>query len=357
MSYRKYLESIKPLDNEAMKMANIRQNSLTKPLGSLGRLEELSIKVSGIIGNYNKPLLSRGMFLYAADHLTVHSEGIASAPIDVTAQMVENFISGSASVNVLSNRVNARLQVIDLGIVKPYKYKSRVIDSFIKSGADNFTKGPAMSRNEAIKAIDAGIDSVLNFKSKYDLDIMAIGEMGIGNTTPASAIFSTLANIPVNEITGPGAGLTDEKIRKKIDVIKRGIDINNPDCNDPIDVLAKVGGLEIGGMVGAIIGGAYSRVPVIIDGFIATAAALIAIKLNPIIEEYIILSHISAERGYKKVLSEFKEKPLIDLGLRLGEGSGALIAMEIVLTAMDLINNITTFTEANVIDVKEDEKL
>lgn len=355
MKYKECLEKISGLNLEAMKLASIRQNSLTKPQGSLGRLEDLSIKVAGITGDYKKTLLSRGMFLYAADHLTVHKEGIASAPVDVTAQMVENFVSGSASINVLSNRVNARLQVVDLGVIKPYKYKSRVLDYFIKSGADNFTKGPAMSRDEAIQSINAGIESVLNFKSKYNLNIMAIGEMGIGNTTPASAIFSVLGYIPVEEITGPGAGLTEEKIRKKIDVIKRGIETNNPNNNDPIDVLAKVGGLEIGGMVGAIIGGAYSRVPVVIDGFIATAAALIAIKLNPIIEDYIILSHISAEKGYTKILSEFKEKPLIDLGLRLGEGSGALIVMEIILTAMDLINNTSTFSEAKVIDVKENE--
>lgn len=350
-----YLSKIKKIDSNAINEAMKRQDILTKPKGSLGRLEELSIKVSGITGDYKKPLLSRGMFLFAGDHLTVHSEGISSAPIDVTAQMVENFTQGGASVNVLCNRINARLQVIDMGVVKPYNHKSKVIDCFIKSGADNIKLGPAMSRVEALKSIESGIKCVLDFNEKFSLDIMAIGEMGIGNTTPASAIFSVLGKIPVEDITGPGAGLTQDKVNKKAEVIKKAIELNKPNFNDPIDVLSKVGGLEIGGMAGAIIGGAICGVPVLIDGFISTAAALIAIKIKPEVEDFIILSHISAEKGYCSILNEFKELPLIDLGLRLGEGSGALIAMELVLTSMDLINNISTFSAANVIDVKEYE--
>jgi nicotinate-nucleotide--dimethylbenzimidazole phosphoribosyltransferase len=345
------IEKITPLDSKFMEKARQRQNILTKPLGSLGRLEDLSIQLAGIQGKTIAVLNHKAIFTFAADHHVVFEENIASAPMAITAQQVGNFIRGGGAVNALAAHCGARVVIIDMGVATPYENDEKVKYKFVGSGASNISRGPAMSRHNAVKSLEGGIESVLE-ELENGLDIMGIGEMGIGNTTASSAIYSLYTGLSPENITGPGAGIEDALILKKIEVIKRALEINNPDKNDAIDVLSKIGGFEIGGMAGAMLAGAAYHIPVVVDGFISTAAACLARSLNPLVDEYLIFSHHSAETGYAHISNYVGHKPLLDLGLRLGEGTGAALGISLAEAAVRTLRDMSTFDESGVIDVK-----
>lgn len=345
--------NITSISKDILEAAQNRQDNLTKPRGSLGRLEDLSIKIAGIQNRIDPQINDKAVLLFAGDHLTVHEEGIASAPIEITTQMLTNFVKGhGAGVNILANHVGARVIVTDMGVATEYENNDLIYKKAISKGAQNITKGPAMSREDAIKSLESGIEVLLD-QNKLGLDIIAVGEMGIGNTTPSSAIFSVITGQSVENVTGPGAGIIDKKLQKKIDVIKKAIKLNKVNINDGIDILSKLGGFEIGAMAGAMIGAASINIPVMIDGFIATAAALIAIKVAPECEQYLISAHHSAETGYNEVVDFLKQKPLLDLGMRLGEGTGALLGISLAEASVKILNNMTTFQEAEVTKAKE----
>ena len=338
---------IVPPSSEIREQARNRQNELTKPKGSLGQLEELSITLAGIKRTIRPKLPKKAVITFAGDHHTVHEEGIASAPMEVTVQMLANFVAGGAGVNALSHSVGARVAVVDMGVALPYPGISGIYRKSVGRGAANITKGPAMTREQAVKSLEGGIEVLLSEADK-GLDIVGIGEMGIGNTTPASAIMSLITNTPVAAITGPGAGITDELIARKVEVIEKALKVNAPDRNDGIDILAKVGGFEIGGMAGAMIAAAGRDIPVLVDGFISTAAAILAVAIAPACGDFLIPSHFSAETGYSRAMGFLKRKPLLDLGMRLGEGSGAAMAMALCDGACSVINRMSTFAEASV---------
>lgn len=350
---KEVVQSIKPVSSIILNQAKNRQDNLTKPRGSLGRLEDLSIQIAGIQNRIDPVINDKACLLFAGDHKTVHEEGIASAPIEVTVQMMENFVtSQGAAVNIIAEHVGARIIVTDMGVATKYSDDLNINRKSIGPGAENISKGPAMSMDSAIKSVESGIEVFLEEKEK-GLDIVAIGEMGIGNTTPSSAIFACITKQNISDVTGPGAGIIDEKLKKKVEVIKKALEINNIDPDNGLDILAKVGGFEIGAMAGAMIAAASKNTPVIIDGFIATAAALIAIKIAPLCEEYLISAHYSAETGHNQVLDFLSKKPLLDLNMRLGEGTGALLGISLAEVAIKTLNNMTTFEEAQVIKAKE----
>lgn len=343
--------AIGPLDADAMDRAASRQNRLTKPPGSLGRLEELSIRIAGIQGTHSPSLERKVIVTIAADHGVVH-EGVSSFPQEVTAQMVLNFCRGGAGINVLGRHVGARVVVADFGVAGEYHEPTSVVVDRIGRGTMSMAQGPAMSRDQAVRSLEAGI-RLVERESDSGMQALATGEMGIGNTTAAAAITAVLTKSPIEQVTGRGAGLTDEKLVKKIDMVRRAISTNEPDPTDGLDVLAKLGGFEIGGMAGAMLAAAARRCPVVVDGFISTAAAALAVSLVPRVKEYLIAGHLSAEGGHRHLLSHLGLEPLVDLGLRLGEGTGAAIGLFLAEAAVRLLNEMATFDEAGVADGTE----
>lgn len=350
---RDTVNRIKPLDRELMGEARKKQDSLTKPRGSLGRLEELSIKVAGITGKLNYQVKDKVIATMAGDH-GVAEEGVSLFPQEVTPQMVLNFIRGGAGVNVLSRHIGARVIVVDMGVAEDIQVPAGGLqggNKFLKKkvgmGTRNMTKGPAMKRDEAIRSIEAGIE-IFEEEHPSGIDIIGTGDMGIGNTTASSAIIAAITRKPVEEVTGRGTGIDNEMIRKKIAVIEKALEINQPDSTDPIDVLSKVGGYEIGGLIGWILSGAANRVPIVIDGFISTAAGLIATKLAPKVADYLIAAHSSAEKGHRVTLRFMGLRPLLDLDMRLGEGTGAALGISMVEAGVKILNEMTTFHEAGV---------
>ena len=345
------IKVIKPLHKESMEIVKKRQNILTKPLGSLGRLEDLSIQIAGIQRKAVPLVEHKAIFTFAGDHHVVFEEGIASAPMEITAQQVSNFTQGGGAVNALANHCGARVVIIDMGVATPYNNKAAVKNKCIAPGAANISRGPAMSREQAVQSLESGIESVLE-EIDNGLDILGVGEMGIGNTTASSAIYSLYTGLSPETVTGPGAGIDEQILKKKIDVVRRSLEINKPDQSDAIDVLSKIGGFEIGGMAGAMLGAAANSIPVVVDGFISTAAACLARTLNPLIDDYLILSHFSAETGYDLISDFMGKKPLLDLGLRLGEGTGAALGISLADAAVRALGEMFTFDQAGVIDVK-----
>lgn len=341
------------ISKEIIVKAQERQDSLTKPRGAFGRLEDLSIKIAGIQNRIDPVIRDKAVLLFGGDHHTVYEEGIASAPMDVTVQMMKNFVqSQGAGVNIIAEQVGARVVVTDVGVALDYPKDLNIYRKNIDRGAGNITKGPAMTYEQAKQSVEAGIE-VFNLENEKGLDIIAVGEMGIGNTTPSSAIYAYITEQSPEQVTGPGAGISENKLEKKIDVIRRALEVNRPDPDDGLDILAKLGGFEIGAMAGAMIAAASKNVPVMIDGFIATAAALIAIKICPKCESYLIAAHHSAETGYSSVVEFLHQKPLLDLGMRLGEGTGALLGISLAETAVNILNKMTTFEEASVSEAEE----
>ncbi len=334
------------VDGKVAAATQVRLDNLTKPLGSLGRLEELAKKVVAITGQENPKFDHKVIFTMAGDHGVVE-EGVSAYPQEVTPQMIINFIRGGAGINVLARNVGARVKVIDMGVAKELEPHPHLIIKKIGYGTKNMVKGPAMSQEEAIRSIEAGIE-IFEDALKEGLDILGTGDMGIGNTTPSSAIIATFSGEDVQKVTGRGTGIDDTTFSRKVDAIRKAIDLNKPNPDDPIDVLAKVGGFEIGGLCGATLAAASHRKPVVIDGFIATAGALIAVKLAPLVKEYLIASHNSAEAGHRIMLDYMELRPLLDLDLRLGEGTGATLGIGIVEAGIKILTQMATFDSAGV---------
>ena len=342
----KTIESIKPLDKAAMDEARARQDTLIKPAGSLGRLEEISIQIAGIQGKAKPTIEKKAMITMAGDHGVV-AEKVGNWPQEVTAQMVDNFLRGGAGINVLARQVGARIVFVDMGVASDLKPHPHLIVKKVGHGTANICRGPAMTEAQAEQALEAGID-IVNSEAKKGLDIVGTGDMGIGNTTASSAIFAAMTGLPLEKVTGRGTGLTDEQLVHKTDCIRRALECNKPDKSKPVEVLAKVGGFEIGGLAGVMLGAASKRIPIVIDGFISGAAALIAIGLAPQIKDYIIAGHVSAEAGHAAMLKYMGLKPLLSLDLRLGEGTGAALGISIAEAAVRTLNEMATFAEAGV---------
>lgn len=346
------IDGIETLDKNSIIEADKRMNSLAKPLKSLGKLEDMSIKISGITGSVKNELKKKAVIIMCSDNGVV-DEGVASAPQSVTIAQTINFTKGLTGVAVLAQANNSDLIIVDVGINCDFSHPN-VVDRKIRKATNNIAKGHAMTREECIKAIITGIDSVKEAKEK-GYDIIGIGEMGIGNTSTSSAILCSITDLQVEEVVGRGAGLTDEAYLKKIDVVKKSIDINNPNRNDIIDVISKVGGFDIAAMTGAFLGAAYYKIPVVIDGFISVVAALCSYRLNKICREYMFTSHNSKEIGFKVAMKELNLSPILDLQMGLGEGSGCPLAFSIIDSACAIMNNMATFKEAEIDDSYLDE--
>jgi nicotinate-nucleotide--dimethylbenzimidazole phosphoribosyltransferase len=345
---------IGPLDEDAMAAARERLDQLTKPPGSLGRLEELAINLAGVTGRPDAPVVGRHVVVAAADH-GVARQGVSAYPPSVTAQMVATFLAGSAAVSVLAAIVGASVTVLDVGVASPipppdpgHISGGRLISARIRDGTGDMTTGPAMHRDEAVRAIQAGIALVDDLLAGSSLDVLAVGDMGIGNTTAASAITAVLTGEPVARVTGRGTGVDDAGLAYKIKAIEQAISVNRPDPGDPVGVLAAVGGLEIAALVGLLLGAAANRVPVILDGFITGAAALVGAALQPALPARIIASHRSPEPGHGIVLEHLGLRPYLDLDMRLGEASGAVIGMGLLVTACRIRDDMATFESAGV---------
>jgi nicotinate-nucleotide--dimethylbenzimidazole phosphoribosyltransferase len=333
-------------DEKLMAAAQERLDNLTKPRASLGRLEELARLVVGISANLSPEFKNKVIFTFAADHGVIE-EGVSAYPKEVTAQMVYNFLNGGAGINVLAKHIAGRVVVADLGVAEDLKPNPGLIIKKINYGTKNMAKGSAMSREEAIKSIRAGIE-IFETEFERGIDIIGTGEMGIGNTTAASAIAAVFAKKSVEEITDRGTGINDKALANKIRVIKKALMVNRPDPADPIDVLAKVGGFEIGGLCGVILAAAGRKIPIVIDGFISGAAALLAYHIEPKVKGHMIASHCSVEKGHKIILRHLGLKPLLDLGLRLGEGTGASLGISITEAAIKILTQMATFKSAKV---------
>ncbi|MEE8401728.1 MAG: nicotinate-nucleotide--dimethylbenzimidazole phosphoribosyltransferase [Candidatus Hydrothermarchaeaceae archaeon] len=347
MGIEETVAQIRTLDEEAKRQARERQDLLTKPQGSLGMLEELSIKIAGIKGTAKPELRRKVIFTMAGDHGVVQ-EGVSAFPQEVTSQMVFNFIAGGAGINVLAKHVGAEVIVVDMGVAYDFTPSSKLVDKKIAKGTKNMVKGPAMNRDEAIKAIGAGIDVFEDEFKKRSIDIVGIGDMGIGNTTASSAIAAAISGKEVREITGRGTGINGQVFENKVNVIKRALEINKPSRKDPIEILAKVGGFEIGGLAGVCLAAAARGVPIVIDGFIATAGAMIAVEIAPIVRDYMIAAHKSVEAGHVTMLEHLGLSPLLDFNLRLGEGTGAALGISIAEASVRILSEMATFEEAGV---------
>lgn len=337
---------IPEFDSRAAERAAARQQRLTKPAGSLGRLESLSVQLAGITARERPVFPRKAVILMAADH-GVTAEGISAYPSTVTAQMVANIANQGAAVNVLARQNDARVLVVDVGVAREIKNLSGVVHCKLAMGSQNMRRGPAMSREMAEAAIQVGM-RVLDEQVAQGLDLAALGEMGIGNTTAAAAVGAALTGLPASRMTGRGTGLDDAGLAHKINVIEEALAVNHPNPKDALDVLAKVGGLDIAGLVGVIIAAAAARLPVLVDGYISAAAALVAVNLVPEVKPYLIASHLSVERGHAILCEVLELVPLLDLQLRLGEGSGAVLAMPIIDSAVGILNEMATFDEAGV---------
>ncbi len=345
------ISSIAPPCQEIIKQAKNHVEMLAIPRGSLGRLNDLAIKLAGITSSLKPVLKKKVIFTLAGDH-GVTSQGVSAFPSEVTFQMVKNFIGGGASINAFADVADAEVMVADFGVnadLGEFRSSKMFADKKVRMGTDDFSSGPAMSRQEAILALSRGIELAIETKEKRGLDIAGTGDMGIGNTTPSSAITSVLTQSAVSEVTGRGTGIDQKGLEKKVQTIEKGLSINKPDPDDGIDILAKVGGFEIGGIAGLILGCASLGVPVVIDGFISSAGGLIAHKLCPTVSEYMIPSHQSVEKGHLVALKRMNIYPAyINLDLRLGEGTGAALMFPLIDAANKLLTDIETFKDARI---------
>ena len=371
------VQKIKLVENEFAEKAQKRLDSLTKPQGSLGRLEEFARRIVAITENIMPLLDKKVIFTFAGDH-GVAEEGVSAYPKEVTRQMVFNFLHGGAGINVLARHAGAEVVVVDIGVdydfanpgdspdstaslrfarkswdsplaVRSGKrwYEGVFISKKVVMGTKNMRKGPALSRDDALRCIEVGIELADEY-TKKGYKIFATGDMGIANTTPSSAIAAVLTGKPVAEVTGRGTGISDDALKNKVKVIEDSIALNKPDSKDPIDVLSKIGGAEIGGIAGLIIGAATNRIPVVIDGFISTAGALIAHCLEPNIRDYMFAAHNSVEVGHKAMLEKIELRPILDLDLRLGEGTGAALAILLIEAGLKIYREMAAFGEAGV---------
>jgi nicotinate-nucleotide--dimethylbenzimidazole phosphoribosyltransferase len=340
------ISKISALDQSAMAAARQRQDTLTKPQGSMGRLEALSVQIAGISGQPRPSIVDKAIITMAGDHGVV-ADGVSAYPQEVTPQMVMNFLHGGAAINVLSRHVGARITVVDMGVAADIEPHEALLDRKVAHGTKNMTREPAMTREQAVQAVETGIE-VLQVEFAKGLDIIGTGDMGIGNTTPSAAIAAVLTGQPVADIVGRGTGIDDIGMARKIKAVEQAIATNRPDPNDGVDVLAKVGGFEIGGLAGVMIGAAANHVPVMVDGFISTAAAMIAAVITPKVRPYLIASHRSQEQGHGIMLDWLELDPLLVLDLRLGEGTGAALGLSLAEAACKILSEMATFGEAGV---------
>ena len=341
------LTKIKPLDVKAMAEAVERQNQLTKPAGSLGRLEELSIQLCGIQGRCLPVLKNKAIITMAGDH-AVAREGFHNWPQAVTVQMIMNIATGGAGVNALANHSGIKVIPVDMGVMSDLPTNCGIINKKVGYGVKSIIREAAMTREEAISAIEAGIQLVLDEKKQNGLDVVGTGDMGIGNTTPSSAMCSVMTGVTVEEATGRGTGINDIQLQAKIKAIKEAITLHKPDKKDAIDVLYKLGGYEIAGIAGVCLGAAVTNTMVVVDGFISTAGAMVAGMLSPQAKAYMVSAHKSVEPGHTAMLQFLGLKPVLDLDFRLGEGTGAALTINLVEAAVAVISNMRTFAEAGV---------
>jgi len=346
MNIEDVVRSISPLDEGCMEKARNRQDQLTKPQGSLGRLEEISVQLAGIYRTELPKVGKKVIFTMAADH-GVAAEGVSAYPSEVTAQMVLNFSNGGAAINVIARHVGAEVMIVDMGVKSDIIWPPAVIQRKIGMGTANMAKDKAMTRAQAEAAIMTGIDLAHNAIDN-GANLIGIGDMGIGNTTSASAITAIITGKDVSEVVGRGTGLDDAGLLRKIEIIRRALRLHAPDPKDALGILECVGGFEIAGMAGVILGAASKRVPVVLDGFISGSAALIAATIAPVSRAYMIASHRSVEKGHDAILRHLGVAPLLDLNMRLGEGTGAALAMPIIEASCKILTEMATFESAGV---------
>lgn len=343
------VRAVAPLDRGAMTAAEEYQARLAKPPGSLGRLEELSIQLAGITGRVHNALNKKQLLVFAADNGVV-AEGVSSAPQSVTKQQTINLTRGKTGAAVLAKHFGCGLTVCDVGVNADI-YESAVLNRKIAYGTQNICTGPAMTREQTLQAILTGAE----IARTVDADVIGVGEMGIGNTTTSSAVLAVLLGADIEAVTGRGGGITEESFRKKKAVIRTAIEVNRPNRDDVVDVLSKVGGFDLAAMCGAFLGAAAARRPAVIDGLISAAAALCAVRLCPNVRGYLVPSHASFEIGYRLAMEAMDLRPLFDLGMRLGEGSGCPLAFQVLDAACAVINDMATFDEAGIDDDYLDE--
>ncbi|MCL4503573.1 MAG: nicotinate-nucleotide--dimethylbenzimidazole phosphoribosyltransferase [Deltaproteobacteria bacterium] len=340
------IAQIEPIDPVYLARAQERLDFLTKPQGSLGRLEELAARYVAIRQDLMPNLQSKWVVVFAADHGVV-AEGVSAFPQDVTFQMVHNFLQGGAGINVLARQAKARVEVVDIGVNHDFPEVPELIARKIAYGSRNMAQEPALTREEALKGLLVGVERA-EAATAAGVDVVAAGDMGIGNSTPAAALSAVFTGRPVSVVTGRGTGIDDKVWQHKIAVINRAISLHQPDAKDPLGALAAVGGLEIAGIAGLILGCAAARRPLMLDGFIATAGALVATALAPAAGDYLIAAHRSVEPGHQTVLDFLKLKPLLNLNMRLGEGTGAALGMMLLEAGVRIYREMATFAEAGV---------
>jgi nicotinate-nucleotide--dimethylbenzimidazole phosphoribosyltransferase len=342
----KIIEKISPLDISLLGGIHSHLDHLTKPPGSLGYLEEIAARYCLITDTVRPTLGRKIIFTFAADH-GVANQGVSAFPREVTPQMVRNMLLGGAGVNVLARHAGVEARVVDIGVDDPLEGAEGLIRRKVRSGSGDISQGPAMSIEDTRHAIQVGIDLALEAVEE-GFSLIGTGEMGIGNTTPSSALFAALLPCPVEEITGRGTGIDDTTLERKTDLIRKALEVNREDRSSPLETLAALGGLEIAGICGLILGAASRRVPVVVDGFISSAAALCACRLCPQVRGYLFFSHFSAEAGYARFAEMMGIRPILDLGMRLGEGTGAALAMQVIEAAVKIYNEMATFDSAGV---------
>ncbi|MGD0281005.1 MAG: nicotinate-nucleotide--dimethylbenzimidazole phosphoribosyltransferase [Dissulfurispiraceae bacterium] len=342
------VNAIAEINDKLYSIAQKRLDNLTKPPGSLGRLEEFARRLVGITGNKTPMLDKKVIFTFAGDH-GVTEEGVSAYPKEVTPQMVLNFLRGGAGINVLARHAGAEVVVVDIGVDYDFGALEGLMQMKVVRGTRNLAKGPAMTKEEALRCIETGITLAEGY-AKKGYKLFGTGDMGIGNTTPSSAIAAVLTGRPVAAVTGKGTGISNDSLKQKIKTIEKGIKLNAPDPKDALDVLSKIGGAEIGGIAGLVLGAAANRVPVVIDGLISTAGALIAYTIEPKIKDYLFAAHNSVEIGHKAMLDKMGLQPILDLNLRLGEGTGAALAMLMIEAGLKVYREMATFGEAGVSD-------
>ncbi len=346
------LKRIQPTINEdAYNLARERLANQARPAGCLGVMEDISARLAGIKGCIDVQLTNKHIVTCAGDHGVVE-EGVSLFPAEVTPQMVYNFVNGGASVNVIGKHAGAEVSAADIGVAHDFAPDLPIFHKKVRHGTANFTKEPAMTREEAIKTLEAGIEIVNELHAKRPIDLLGTGDMGIGNTTPSAAVIAAFSGIEVEKLTGRGTGIDDKALENKINVIKKGLTLHRPDPKDPLGVLSKVGGLEIGGLAGLVIGAAARGIPVICDGLISTAGALIACELCPAAKNYLFASHKSVEIGHTYMHDHLGLEALIDLRFRLGEGTGAAVCMELLDLSTRILADIKTWEEVGITDVQ-----
>ncbi|VAX25869.1 Nicotinate-nucleotide--dimethylbenzimidazole phosphoribosyltransferase [hydrothermal vent metagenome] len=340
------IQKITKTDDAARASAKKRLDQLTMPHWALGRLMDLAMDLAAITGQSPPPVARKTIVTMAADH-GVTEEGVSLYPQEVTAQMVYNFVNGGAGVNALSGLTNAKVIVVDMGVKADLgPLEEKIMHKKIRAGSGNIGNGPAMTKEEAIRSVEAGIEVAQELASSTD--VFGTGDMGIGNTTPSSAIIAAITGVRPEEITGRGTGIDDDQLSRKVGIVKRALEVNQVDKDDGLDVLAKVGGFEIGGIAGLILGAASMNRPALVDGFISTAGALVAATIAPLAKDYMIASHLSVEPGHSAMLGALGKRAYLDMNMRLGEGTGSALAMVLVEAASKVLTEIATFEEAAV---------